>query len=164
MSVFEQWQAGCTHRWHTNSDPRLRGSYDRVDGHSARVAILALGLFPDLPRTTLIECLYHDLGENWTGDLPWTLKQENPAIKRAIDSVESWHRGNIGAVGFAIGDEQKRILKMCDWLDAFLWVSQHSPKLLKRADWMDQTRACRQMAESLGVNEEVNRLIRESSA
>jgi hypothetical protein len=47
----------------------------------------------------------------------------------------------IKAQGFDIPnltDREKRMLKLCDHLDAWLWMMRHARHLAKREDWIEQ--------------------------
>jgi hypothetical protein len=80
------WLAGSTHRWHTN--PIFATTCDRVDGHSARVAILILQFWPAASAELLKSAIVHDLGENSVGDLASPVKRKNPDLYAALEALE----------------------------------------------------------------------------
>ena len=133
--ALELWYAGRTTRWHVNV--HLANTNDRLDGHQHRVATLALWLKPDLSRAGLLYALFHDAGEMHTGDMSYLVKVKNPEIYKQLESIEDERRKELG-VYVDPDPEEKTIIKICDWLDAWLWACAHQPLLMKQQDWKDQ--------------------------
>lgn len=146
------WLAGATQRWHTHS--MFADTQDRVDGHSARVAILILQLVPGAPVELLRAALTHDLGESMVGDKPSPFKRAHPALNAKLEAVEA---ATLSAMGFEypplyLSDEQMRILKLCDELDAWLWARTHRPDFVKRHPaWRAMFARLRAEARDLGL-------------
>lgn len=154
------WLAGSTRRWHTN--PAFSETGDRVDGHSCRVAILILQLWPDAPVELLRAAITHDLGENSVGDLASPVKWQNPDLYAALERLEA---GALQAMGFrhpaqeldAIGREK---LHLCDGLDAFLWAVTHRPAYVRaRSDWRAMFARLQARADALGVRRKFNEIV-----
>lgn len=154
--TYRAWQAGFVRRWHGNYD--LCDTVDYDAGHQGRVFILVLRLFPLASRALLVHAGTHDQGEVAVGDVSYMVKIANPELRPVLDGLEA---AEIAAQGLPQPDispiEEKR-LKLCDWLDAWLWMLRHKPSLAVREDWSAQLAATLEMAESLGVKDEVTRL------
>ena len=158
--LLQVWRAGRVRRWHTN--PHLAGSEDYDDGHSARVALLALKLKPDLTRGALIYALSHDLGEYAVGDISWDAKQVLPnAAMAALTLAEMQGREALGLPEGPYELSEARLIKLCDWLDAWTWMRHHAPHLSKRADWAEQLEAVLDLADTLYVGRKVRRFVNE---
>lgn len=140
----------CT-RWHANPD--LADVRETLAEHHARVAQILLALHPS-PSLALIDAaLHHDCGEPAVGDVPWPAKRDNPILKAALDNAEARERNRLG-VPDAAGDDVAW-LKMADRLSAWMHVKHVRPRLLRRADWVEDGRALIEMADALGVGDDV---------
>ena len=129
------WRASFTRRWHANPD--LCHTVDPVAAHSGRMGILALVCFGnDASRALLAACLCHDLGEVWTGDAPYTAKQD-PDLKAALDRMEAMYLADMGLL-FGLQMVDARRLKYLDRLDAYLWAEHHAPHVLDSDGWPEQ--------------------------
>ena len=127
----QAWLATFTRRWHANPD--MCHTIDPVSGHSARMGVLALKLWPDASRDLLVACLCHDLGEHMTGDVAWPAKQD-PELGAALDRIEE---ASLKAMGlfYALPERDAKRLKYLDRLDAYLWTQHHRPDILSRDGW-----------------------------
>lgn len=159
-TVRRIWRASFTHRWHTNYD--LCDTRDPVHGHQGRVVLLVLGLFPQASRQLLVAAATHDQGECKAGDGPYDAKKEYPGYKEILDTIEADELYDQGLDYQAdLWPEDKDRLRLCDWLDAWLWMMRHARHLYARSDWQAQLRDTRRLAETLGVGAEVDGLIDE---
>ncbi|SHG02049.1 HD domain-containing protein [Pseudosulfitobacter pseudonitzschiae] len=159
VSAPSAWHAGAVLRWHAHR--HLAGSGDRVDGHSARVAILILQFWP-YPRAELLKAaLTHDLGEFATGDIPGPVKRSSPELYAGISDLEA---GAIAALGFEAVDlmpYEAKILRLADGFDAYLWALHHAPAYVRRsAAWRALLKRLRQLARELGVVDQFNEILR----
>lgn len=151
------WRAGFTRRWHSNPD--LSDTTDYVAGHQGRVAILVSVLEPDASRALLLAAITHDQGETAAGDLPAPIKRDMVNVAAQLDAVE---RAEIAAQFGDLPDlteREKRLLKLCDWLDAWLWAMRFARHLYARADWQAQLTRMKAAAGFLGLYEEVCALV-----
>lgn len=155
--ALRAWRASFTRRWHTNPD--LCDTIDYVSGHQARVALLILSLVPDVSRGLITGALIHDQGETVVGDISFTAKKENPEIADIANGLEWSERRNQGFHVVVLNKDEKLLLKLCDWLDAWLWMMRHARHLYARKDWQEQLDQCRKTASALGIGEEVEALI-----
>ena len=143
------WRAGRVRRWHVN--PHLSHTNDCDDGHSFRVTVMALFFKPDLSRDAIISALAHDLGEYATGDISYMVKIENPSLAADIDKIE---REVIRRLGFStpkLDLYDEKLIKLCDWTDAWLWMAHHTPELKTRSDWVMQKNNAFNLARELGL-------------
>ena len=143
------WLAGSTHRWHTN--PIYAATRDRVDGHSARVAVLILQFKPEAPVELLRAAITHDLGENAVGDLASPVKWRNPGLYAALAALEAEALSEMGLRFPALHADQAALLSLCDGLDAYLWAVTHCPQhVAARDDWRAMFARLRRAAAALG--------------
>lgn len=151
------WRASFTRRWHTNPD--LCDTLDYDCGHQGRVALLVLSLFPEASRTLLCHAVTHDQGEAAVGDVSYDAKKAHPELHGIVDVIEGRERRAQG-FGFPnLTDREYRALKLCDHLDAWLWMMRHARHLFNRDDWKEQRKHMHAEALWLGVGPEVTALI-----
>lgn len=105
--------AGLTRRYHTW--PALRDQ--TVAEHSWQVARLYLMIF-GIPRTEVLTYIIkHDMGEIVTGDPPFPIKAQNPALKAEMDRLEDIALGKMDVQLPKLTDYEKVLFKFCDLLD-----------------------------------------------
>lgn len=94
-----------------------------VGHHSWGVAILVLYITNNTASPELLrECLMHDTAEYFTGDVPFTVKRDNVAVKTQLDLMEETARREFLLLGpIVLSDHDKAVLKLADTLDGFLW-------------------------------------------
>lgn len=154
--VLRAWRAGRVRRWHTN--PHLSRTDDYVDGHAARVAVIAMTLYPEISRDGIIFALTHDHGEHAVGDMSYMVKIAKPEIAAELEEMEDSERAEMG-FGSLEDEKERKIVKLSDWLDAWLWMFHHEPHLAGRKDWAQQLSAAMSMANDVGVSASVRRLV-----
>lgn len=155
-TTYRAWRAGFIRRWHTNFD--LCDTVDCDAGHQGRVAILVLSIFPKASRELLIAALTHDQGEAAVGDLSYDAKRANPALAKMVHELESVEISVQGLPDLVLGNYGLKALKLCDSLDAWLWMLRHKPHLVTRSDWLKQLDDMRTQADQLGVTDQVSAL------
>ncbi len=152
-ATYRAWQAGFVRRWHTNFD--LCDTVDSDAGHQGRVGVLTLKLFPNASRALIIAAITHDQGEVGPGDVSYDAKKASPAfcaMSRELEAAE------LKRQGLTLPDltlDEVHALKLCDWLDAWLWMMREKPHLALRKDWAGQLAVTVDLAERLGVADEV---------
>jgi hypothetical protein len=154
------WLAGSTRRWHTN--PVFASTDDRVDAHSARVAILILQFRPLAPAALLRAAIVHDLGENSVGDLALPVKRENPGLYAALEGLEgeALHAMGFDIPAHVLGAPERDLLHLCDGLDAYLWAAFHRPDFVRaRDDWRAMFAGLQSRADALGVRPKFNEIV-----
>ncbi len=155
--TLRAWRASFTRRWHTNPD--LCDTHDTDAGHQGRVALLVLSLFPQASRALICHAITHDQGEAAVGDISWDAKRANVDVAQACLQIEA---AEIKAQGLSfpnLTETERRILKLCDHLDAWLWMMRHARYLCDRDDWAGQRQHMLAEALWLGVGPEVDALI-----
>lgn len=155
--TLRAWRASFTRRWHTNPD--LCDTLDYDCAHQGRVALLVLSLFPDASRNLLAHAITHDQGEAGIGDISYDAKRRVPTLAEIAAEEEAREIKEQGFALSALGDKEKRILKLCDHLDAWLWMMRHARHLAKRLDWAAQLKMIVAEAISLGAGPEVRALV-----
>lgn len=87
MKVAENLKNNTRHSWTSN------GRQESVAEHSWRTSLMAYFLkdeFPELNIDKVITmCIFHDLGEAFTGDIPTFIKEENDE-KTETELLTSW--------------------------------------------------------------------------
>lgn len=95
--------------------------------HQWCVAMLAIYLWPQLRKELLVEILVHDCDEIITGDVPYTVKRDNPEVKEIFKRLanEARHDHLLIIPGINLSPEEEALLKLCDTLEGFIWCSKH---------------------------------------
>lgn len=155
--TLRAWRASFTRRWHTSPD--LCDTLDYDAGHQGRVALLVLSLFPEASRTLLCHAITHDQGEAAVGDISRPAKRNHPELQGMLDVLEGRERKEQGFDFPILADKEQRILKLCDLLDAWLWMQRHARHLAKSAPWQAQLKHMVAEAISLGSGPEVRALV-----
>tara|TARA_R110000737_G_scaffold343994_1_gene370643 strand:+ start:731 stop:1120 length:390 start_codon:yes stop_codon:yes gene_type:complete len=65
--------------------------------------------------------LCHDLGEYFTGDSPWPVKQSNAVFKKELSTMETEHLKKINAF-VNLTDEEQSYLKIADMLEVMYYA------------------------------------------
>lgn len=90
---------------------------ETVGHHSANMAVLVTMIYPECTLEMLKWALLHDIAEQWTGDVPAPAKWASPALKSALDELESRMLSEY-AIGLAdLGSHERAVLKQADMLD-----------------------------------------------
>lgn len=131
-----------------------------VGHHSWGVAILALYITNNTASPELLrECLMHDTAEYFTGDVPFTVKRDNVAVKTQMDLMEDVARRESLLLGpIVLSDHDKAVLKLADTLDGLLWcckTEQYPYTILSRWE-VSLTKGCSKFSTVLTI-EEINR-------
>jgi len=95
------------------------GSYT-VGKHSYDAVMLLLALKPDASLNLIKAVLYHDLGERFTGDMPWPAKRADGEMAKRLDQFEARAR-NFLALGVKLDSEERRWLHAVDQVEMLLW-------------------------------------------
>jgi 5'-deoxynucleotidase YfbR-like HD superfamily hydrolase len=61
--------------------------------------------------------IYHDFGENGVGDVPYPAKRESPALKEAMDALETKSLFLQGVTLTTLGLEIRNLIKIADLLE-----------------------------------------------
>lgn len=113
--------------------------------HSWGVAVICLYLTEGRASGVLLtEALLHDTEELFTGDIPFTVKRDVPAVKSMFAELSSVARANwlLPNKGSLLPKEEA-ILKLADTLDGLIWCRKHEAHGPVGGRWSDSLdRAC----------------------
>jgi hypothetical protein len=158
MNLWSIFNAGRARRWHRH--PVMADFDDRLDAHQGRVARIAKALFPG-DHDLIAAALEHDDGESATGDMPNPAKNRLPAVAReAMDAMEMQAVRAMWGKSAAPPCNAAR-LKLCDLLDAIMWVSFKAPHLLREDGWQDDVTKAMDLAAETGVTIQVREVMAE---
>lgn len=59
-----------------------------VSSHTWRTLVILLYFWPDISKQVILATIYHDVAERYTGDVPATVKINNPEIAEALKIME----------------------------------------------------------------------------
>jgi hypothetical protein len=100
------------------------------------------------------------LANEWAvGDISYDAKQRFPAVAQMCAEIEA---RELDLQGFKLANltaRETRMLKLCDHLDAWLWMMRHARHLAGRSDWREQRQHMLNEAGSLSVYYEVEYLV-----
>ena len=156
--LLRAWRASFTRRWHSNPD--LCDTVDPISSHQGRTALLLVSLFPDCSFELLRAALIHDQAEVRTGDLPYDVKRDCPGAMDILRVAEVREMEDQNLDFPELPEPDQRRLKLCDRLDAWLWMMRHARHLSARRDWKKQHGEMLALALSLGVGSQVADLLR----
>ncbi len=117
--IKELRKAGAVGRYHTTTTIRTQS----VGEHSFGVALLVLYLNPKASSRLLSACLWHDLPELVTGDIPapvkWGCKDLVDVLERLEQQFRDRHRLNV-----VLTNAEERMLRFCDMCECVLWCKE----------------------------------------
>jgi 5'-deoxynucleotidase YfbR-like HD superfamily hydrolase len=110
--------------------PSCHNPLQDVAQHSWNVIILLMHITDfKCGANLLMEAAMHDTAELMTGDIPYTVKRDNPELKKTLALLEKKHRREDTIHDeFALTPEEKALLKVCDTLDGFIWCAKHEDR------------------------------------
>lgn len=133
--IMKLRDAAAVTRWHTMRTQRTQ----TLAEHSFGVAQLALYIYPQSSAALLSACLWHDLAEYTTGDMPAQVKWRSEAIKNALERLEGEYNREHNLVT-SLTKKEKHILKWCDSMELILWcheeleLGNRHPDLMRAID------------------------------
>lgn len=159
--IADTWGHGVM-RWHACTSISLRRSGDCTDAHAARMARMALWLWPDASRELLAAIMFHDVAEGGpggTGDVPSRSKEgayASAILERQRDVDEE--RGIRRLVALSWEDTAR--LRFLDRLDAYRWAASVAPWELSGDDWPEARVWLLREAERLAVRDKVEAVLK----
>ncbi len=151
MSLWKVFRHLCVRRWHTHHVMSRHPDY--LYGHIGRCACYARLMFPG-DHALIDAILAHDSGEHATADVASHLKARMPiAFRRWWDDLERDTAATMW--GRQADDCDPHRLRLCDKLDAVMWVAANEPRLLREPGW----RADMAEVEALGIACGVSHLV-----
>lgn len=103
-------------RYHTKRTIRQQ----TIGQHSFNMLTLLLKVLPGARRELLLSCVFHDLPELITGDVPAPVKRAHPDLKDMLDRAE-WGIGAPLYRDFLLTEEEIDLLKWADRMELVLW-------------------------------------------
>lgn len=91
-----------------------------VAQHCYGVVSILMILHPEPSLNLIKACLWHDVAERWTGDVPSTAKDCDEALRERLDALEHAINDALG-FSFELSEVESLWLKFCDLLDLALW-------------------------------------------
>lgn len=110
-----QYLSGKVRRYH--AWPTLQTQ--TVADHSWRVATLLIEVFGLTRAEVLVYALYHDCGEMFSGDLPYTVKTVVPGLADAMKTAEAYGLKHLGIKLPELSLLEKAQVKICDLLEMY---------------------------------------------
>lgn len=161
-TAYRAWRAGFVRRWHTNFD--LCDTVDYDAGHQGRVVILILSFFPEAAsRNLLIRAVTHDQGEVAVGDVASPAKNAQPLFRQFLHDLEGKEILRQMLPQPELTEFEQTILRLFDWLDAWLWMTRHKPHLATQDDWLKELTTATELAKTLEVEWSFRDLIHAAS-
>lgn len=130
LSIAEKLKCNTRHSY-TSS-----GRHESVAEHSWRLALMAYLVkdeFPDVNIDRVIQmCLFHDMGEAVTGDIPAFEKTkrdeavEDSAIEQLLERLPEPYRGEVGELFREMQEQQTTEAKLYKALDKLEALIQHN--------------------------------------
>jgi len=112
-------RGGQVLRFHTEPFFRRQTVAEHTFGALLILYEIADNVTPNLVRALLL----HDLGEQYTGDLPAPAGWRNPQVRQSLDQDERQFLQQFGTV--TITDEERRLLEAADALDLCFTVLEN---------------------------------------
>ena len=161
MNGISTYRTGFGQRYAVNPDLARHGQ--TLGHHQWGVATLLLTLFPDCRKEVLVEALLHDTGEPGAGcDMASPAKRRYPEVATALAMAEYIERRQIGTLVEDLTDREHAQVRLCDGLEAYLYVSVVAPWVLAGAGWPEMRIRLEQQAWGLDVAAAVLGLLREA--
>jgi hypothetical protein len=145
MTLYEYWRRLHGRGWHQNPD--LDHTGDVTHGHAARVALMALRLWPD-DLALCAACVAHDAGEWIAGDVPMDAKQRSAQLRSLVERLEAQAITDMGLGGH---DTTSPRVKVLDRLDRYLWTATKTPWVLITPEWVSAREGIREQARTMGA-------------
>lgn len=135
LNLLENLKCVTRHSWSST------GRIESVAEHSWRMAVFAYLLKFDLPEMNIdrliIMCLFHDLGEAITGDIPVFEKEksdenvERQAVEKIIKMMGNNLNNELAKVFDELYENQTIEAKVCHALDKLECIIQHNEADIK---------------------------------
>jgi 5'-deoxynucleotidase YfbR-like HD superfamily hydrolase len=109
--------AGAVKRYHATRTLRQQTNAE----HSGGVAGLVLCVCPNPSAALLTAAIMHDVPELKTGDLPATIKWENPQLNAMIGDIEAKFIEEYQLPQGMLNDDEVKLLKFCDYAELVFW-------------------------------------------
>ncbi len=130
MRVAENLKNNTRHSWTST------GRHESVAEHSWRMAIMAYFMKEEFPETDIDKvitmCVFHDLGEAFTGDIPTFIKKENDEenetalLTRWINDLPSPYKNDLNLLFNEMNEQKTLESKLYKAIDKLEVLIQHN--------------------------------------
>lgn len=130
MSIAEKLKTNTRHSWTST------GRHESVAEHSWRVSLMAYLVKDEFPQAdinkVILMCIFHDLGEAITGDIPAFNKNksheivESDAVNELINSLPKAYSGELADLFKEMEEQQTLESKIYKALDKMETLIQHN--------------------------------------
>ena len=100
-----------------------------VSQHSWGVTMIYTELCRTISQTVcgmgLLHSLTHDNVELFTGDIPFTMKRDNPEIRTMLSVIESTYACKLIEAEVPRSARVKMLLKLADYVEGMWWCASH---------------------------------------
>jgi 5'-deoxynucleotidase YfbR-like HD superfamily hydrolase len=151
------YKSGFVQRWHTH--PVLARTGQTLGHHQWGVATIIAALHPAPSAALIMSAIWHDAGEFVSGDMPYDAKRGNITLSYELGKVEDRARRKLTGSRQSLDDDDKAWLELADRLEAYLYVQVVEPRLLDSNDWIDALDNIFEMADELGIYEDIAELV-----
>lgn len=105
-------------RYHTRRTIRTQS----IGAHSFNMMLLIQQVAPDCRKEVLLACMYHDLPEYFTGDMPGDFKKKHIALGEMMDEAEK----DLAPLyqSFLLTLEEEALVKWADRMEGALWCME----------------------------------------
>lgn len=120
--TLDSRSAGNLLRWHTW--PHIR--QQSVAEHTWQVIRILLAIWPDCPKSVLVEAMFHDVGERVTGDAPYPMKKDNETLRQILNAKERAARQQMAPWGVVppidLEDAEQNAIKLAEYIEMWEWA------------------------------------------
>lgn len=130
VDLFEAMKRNTRHSWLSD------GRHESVAEHSWRLAAMAYFVKDEFPEADIsklmLMCVFHDIGEAFTGDIPAFLKNaedektEGAAVLAFLNGLSEPYRSELDALFCEMGEQRTLEAKIYKALDKMEAVLQHN--------------------------------------
>lgn len=113
------YDAGVISRFHTMRTNQIH----TIAHHSWGVAMIVLKIWPDASAKLLKACMFHDLAEVVTGDVPAPTKWSYPRLGTALTEIERIFNTRHGLLAMdELNEMEKWVLRWADMMELVLFA------------------------------------------
>jgi|TARA_R110000824_G_scaffold50752_7_gene141528 5'-deoxynucleotidase YfbR-like HD superfamily hydrolase len=115
--LIERLKGGHVTRYHTV--PEIANGQD-VASHTWRAMIILTTLWPDISKNAIMNMMWHDIPEAYTGDIPATTKWGYPKLATALERAEDIIVNQLEIWPLDITEKEEHRIKVADMLELVL--------------------------------------------
>lgn len=157
MRLNNYYTSGRTVRYHCNPD--FSGLGQTVADHTWGCLALLFYFHPN-PSVNLVKAVtFHDSGERWAGDIPYSFKKEMPEAWEMFKKFEEAKAKEMGIPVVELTEEEKGWLEFVDKYEAVMFCKHMRPDIFNSKDlrgvlsWKNQEKYCMKLLTHLREKE-----------